>query len=137
MMASCIPGFSTTTGNKRPEATALSQFNSANGTCRGSGAGSCKAGIAVEKIAFVKAEAMRVRVLLSDLQRLEHLAGFRVQLLYRAIAGDDNPQFAVVPVEPVRAVALCRNYVHDPHVLRIHFGDNVETWRNHPQSAGL
>lgn len=97
-----------------------------------SGAGLCKAGIAVVHLAFVNAHPVRVGILKADLHNFQNLARLRIDLLSQTIGGEQAQDGAVIPIEPVRTIAVHGNQAEDPEVLGIHLGERVDAQRCYP-----
>ncbi len=60
-----------------------------------------------------------------------------IDLLHQVIAGDQDPQRAVVPVEPVRPVAFRGAHAQDAKVFRIHLRHRADAQGRDPQRLGL
>ena len=68
---------------------------------------------------------------------LEDLARFQIDLLHQVIAGDQDPERAVVPIESMRAVAAGGAQSQHSKVLRIDFGHRLDAQRRDPQGLRL
>src|SRR5436190_17004423 len=79
-----------------------------------------QAGITVIHVTVLDTHPVRVGIAGSgDGDDLEHLARFGIDPLHQMIAGNQDPQRAIVPVEPVRPVAFRGAHAQDAKVLRI------------------